>query len=332
MKAVIVGSCGHYSYIWKGIEKYGIELVTVTEGVRCVSLTPKIYKTPEALLTAFDSGEIEADIAVINPEFHLNSIYAEKFLERGTHVFLEKPAATELEALERLRCVYRREKEKNPHLVLCPMFGMRAEPHFLKTKRMIAEGAIGSLRQLDVRKSYKMGLRPKFYSDRKSYGGLIPWVSIHGIDLLRWMTGEEFIRVSAWHSAVGNRDNGDMEVTSVSMFVMTGDIGAVVCADMLRPASAPTHDDDRLRAVGTDGVIEIAERNIKLIDNSGIRVFETTEQDKNGDLFSRMLEEIFCGKAPENAFDHASAEDMFAATEAALLARESADRGIQFTF
>jgi len=337
MKAVIIGSCGHYMYIWKGMKKYDIELSAVTEGVACGNFTPEIYKDTESLVSALETGKTSADIAVINAEFHKNSGYAERLLRLGMHIFLEKPAATELDRLASLRIEYEKAVSANPGLQICPMFGMRAEPHFMTAKRIISEGGIGKIRQIDARKSYKMGTRPKFYSEREKYGGLIPWVAIHGIDLIRWISDAEFTSVNAWHSSEYNRGNGDMEVSSISLFRMTNDIGAVVSADMLRPEKAPTHDDDRIRVVGSEGIIEVCEHKVLLIDAAGAKQIEPAPEDLCGDIFSRMIEYIGESSAEKRknisrSFDFVSAEDIFSATEAALLARLSADNGISVNF
>ena len=53
------------------------------------------------------------------------------------------------------------------------------------------------------------------------------------------------------------RDIGDLEVTAQLMMTLENGVSAQVSADYLRPANAATHGDDRVRAAGTHGVIEV---------------------------------------------------------------------------
>jgi predicted dehydrogenase len=333
MDIAILGSCGHYNYIRGAAEKRGCRIVAATEGVRVAKeQTPAVYPDSQSLLAALENGDVHADIAVVNDEFWMNSILAIKCMEAGCHIFLEKPAATDLYRLAALREMCAR----HPELVLTPMFGIRAESAFITAKRLVSEGAVGRVRMLDARKSYKMGKRPAFYTVRTTYGGIIPWVAIHAIDWVRWLSGAQFESVVATHSTEGNRGHGDMEVSSTSFFRMSDGISAVVCADMLRPDNAPTHGDDRIRVVGTDGVLEVREGRVYLINENHSGALE--QLDAPGDIFDAMCELIEAKKSGRDASalmtrnDYCSAEDAFAATEAALLARESADTGEPMSF
>lgn len=89
--------------------------------------------------------------------------------------------------------------------------------------------------------------------------------------------------------------------------------------DYLRPNNAPTHDDDRLRVVGTTGIIEVINNKVLLINDevSGIREVPL-EQD--GSIFLDFLKEVE-GKGKCMI----SAEDSFEVTRICLKARQSAD-------
>ena len=63
----------------------------------------------------------------------------------------------------------------------------RYDPWFYTAKCLIDEGAIGDIRLLSARKSYRLGQRAPFFRERALHGGLIPWVAIHGIDFIRYL-------------------------------------------------------------------------------------------------------------------------------------------------
>jgi predicted dehydrogenase len=144
-------------------------------------------------------------------------------------------------------------------------------------------------------------------------------VGAHAIDWIRWLSGAEFEWVAASHSTAANRGHGDLEATASCLFGMTGGISATVSIDYLRPQSAPTHGDDRVRVVGSEGVLEASGGVATLIGPDGSR---TLPLPANRSVFSDFLASVR-GEGECSI----SAEDSFAVTEAALSARESADEG-----
>ena len=88
--------------------------------------------------------------------------------------------------------------------------------------------------------------------------------------------------------------------------------------DYLRPQTAATHGDDRIRVAGTQGVIEVTGGRIHLIDGDGDRWIEVPPADR--DIFSDYAIELATGK-PALVSDN----DTLKLAYAILLARESAD-------
>ena len=87
-----------------------------------------------------------------------------------------------MEELDRLESVYREAKQKyapEKNVCLTAMFGIDYSPAFETAYRYVQSGALGDIVLANGQKSYRMGSRAKFYSDRQRYGGTIPWVAIH---------------------------------------------------------------------------------------------------------------------------------------------------------
>ncbi|MGB9606708.1 MAG: Gfo/Idh/MocA family protein, partial [Bryobacteraceae bacterium] len=128
----------------------------------------------------------ELDVAVICGP---NGGRAERILaaiERGLHVVAEKPLAIEMDELERI------ERALAKHSVrLSMLLPMRFSPPYLALKQIVDSGEIGEVAQITAQKSYKLGKRPAWYRKRSTYGGTIPWIGIHMVDLMRWSSGRE---------------------------------------------------------------------------------------------------------------------------------------------
>ena len=194
MKLVQIGNAGHSGYTYNGIKAHGIEFSAISPGSAGIKtegtdvalanlqnrgFAPKLYDNYEEML----EKEVP-DIAIVDPWFNDHGKISLFALEKGINVFCDKPVATDFETLEQIK---KCDKAK-----LAAMFDARTNPAFKAAKKAIDEGRIGKVRMMDSRKSYKLGTRPKFYTSRSTYCGIIPWVAIHAIDWMAWLSGEKY--------------------------------------------------------------------------------------------------------------------------------------------
>lgn len=321
MDIALIGSSGHTGYVTNEIDHTEVDIVGVAPGssgedvsglhedVSAGGRSVPLYESYETLLE-----ETDPDVVANSCRFGDLASVSTRALEQDVHVFSEKPLATTLDDLDRLRETYAQSDAE-----LIGMFGIRYDPWFYTAYRRIQDGAIGDVRSLYAQKSYKLGSRPAFYKSRETYGGTIPWVGIHAVDWINWVTDDEVESIYARHSARQNRDHGDLETTGVAGLELTNDVLATVSVDYYRPETAPTHGDDRLRVVGTDGVIEVRDETVRLInDEAGGE--RRIEQEKAGSIFPDFLSTLTgdgdCLVSPEESFE---------ATEISLQARAAAD-------
>lgn len=323
MRIVFTGVRGHYGYALSGLESTDIacEVVGICAGAPGDDLTPlkgwcavhghspATFADPVRMF-----AECRPDMAVIAGPFESHAALATEAMERGIHVFCEKPLALSLTDLDALHQRYLQSK-----VHFAAMMGLRYDPAFYTAWRSVRDGAIGNVRLIETRKSYKLGSRPEYFKHRDTCGGIIPWVGSHAVDLIRWFSARDFVSVTASHSKKYNREHGDLEITAVCNFVLEDEVLATAAIDYCRPDSALTHGDDRIRVVGTSGVIEVARGTVELIDASGVHNL-APQCDRN--IFGDFLRQI--AGAGECLV---SAEDSFLVTRACLLARESADIG-----
>ena len=257
-------------------------------------------------------NELKPDIAVVDNYYGDHAKVSIEALKRGCHVFIEKPAATTLDSLAELK----REQLKSGKKI-GSMFGMRFEPEYRTAYEIIKNGQIGDIRIINAQKSYKLGERPDFYKSRESFGGLIPWVGIHSIELIYFISGKKFLYIDASCSSSGNHGYGDLDITAVGNFILEDNIISTVTVDYLRPPGASSHGDDRLRIVGSSGVAEVMNNKVKLIDKDGER--EVNLLDKT-DIFADFIDYI---EGKENTV--LNSNDVFYITEIAIKAQNSAD-------
>ncbi|HSD38367.1 MAG TPA: Gfo/Idh/MocA family oxidoreductase [Rhodocyclaceae bacterium] len=327
LRVCIIGGSGHYRYVLEGLDEHA-RLVGFAPG----SDGEDISKLAAAIADRnIDAGAFEdwqsmldncqPDVVAVNCHFGDHAEINVACLQRGLHVFSEKPVATTLEDLAAVREAHRASGK-----CFSAMFGIRYKPWFLAAHAAVKSGRIGEIRLIQVQKSYKLGTRPTFFANRKTYGGTIPWVGSHAIDWVRWISGEEFKSVFAVQSSQHNHDNGQLEVSAQCQFTLGKEICASVSIDYLRPATANSHDDDRIRIVGTEGVLEVREKNVLLIDGKteGVQVLDLPPEKS---IFTQFIDEV-CGSGKCMI----SADDAFAITRASLLARQSADAGKLISF
>lgn len=322
MRICLIGVTGHIDYVFQGMAKDpACRILGVAPGSPGEKME-RLAGRPEVSGARFYTDyrkmldELRPEIAVVACHFCDHAKVTVEALARGCHVFVEKPLALTFEDLALVKEAYVAAQRH-----LAAMFGLRYVPWFLTAWENVQKGMIGRIRLLNAQKSYKLGRREEFYHRRASYGGTLPWVGSHAIDWIHWFSGERFRSVFASHSRQFNRDHGELEVTALAQFTLTNEVFASVTLDYLRPDRAPTHDDDRLRLVGTEGIMEIRDGKVFLLDGEGGDPKELP-LSPGGDIFSDFLRQV---RGEGAAL--VSAEDSFYVTEAALIARQSADEG-----
>lgn len=258
--------------------------------------------------------QAQPELVVIDGRFGEHTQQAITALEKGIHVFVDKPVATSLEDLQRLQKV-----QSASQASLFAIFTTRYEAPYCTAYRLIRENKIGTLRMLTGQKSYRLGNRADFYKDRKQFGGLTPWVSIHMLDTILWLTGKKCRSIYSLHDNHENRNHGDLEMVSLCTMELEDHILASVNTDYYRPAAAPTHGDDRLRIVGTCGILEIMNGKLTMIGENGVQEIPL---DCPPDVFGDCLRQIQSGTGQ-------FCSDGIYSTYISLKARDCADQNIE---
>jgi predicted dehydrogenase len=325
MRLGLIGSTGHWQTYAPALRQIdGLTLVAVA------------LAGPEETLGAFDHApgltaetkryddarkllETERlDVVQVCGRNDLIPVWSRLALERGLPVMAEKPLAMDLPTLEGL---FRTAQKTKAAIV--PMHTMRGVAELAAVRQAVRDGAIGDPALSFSQKTYKWGnTRPDFYRDRKTFPGLAPWVGIHAFDWLHWILGDVFTEVIGREGTTVKPDYP--ACASQAAFVLTMKNGGVasVTLDYLRPATAPTHGDERLRIAGARGVIETAlvEHKVTLIASDRKPV--ALPLKRPADIFTQFARSLR-GEGPAPLTLHEACR----ITEIAIKAQQAADTG-----
>lgn len=236
--------------------------------------------------------------------------------QRKLHIVAEKPLAITTVDLERVK---RSVAENGVRLTM--LIEMRFESQYRALKQIVDSGAIGEVAQMAAQKSYKLGERPEWMLHRSTFGGTIPYIAIHMVDLMRWTSGRELVETVSVEGRVGFPRLGEMENTTATIFRLDNGGTAALHLDYLRPETAPTWGDDRLRLAGTRGVVEYqAATGVTLVtDKQPPRTI--TDLPESGSLFLDFLSSVYNGSPLVLEL-----KDIYRANEIVLAARDAGDK------
>jgi predicted dehydrogenase len=324
MKLGLIGLKGHQSVVLTGMKHLGDwEVTGVAEGDR---------KAAER----FNGREPMAKNAIVVEDWRRlldqtpmdvccvcdeNGVRAEQLIalaNLGVHVVTEKPLTTTLADLKRVREAWAKSKGR-----LTMLLTMRHEAKYATARRLVREGAIGEPVLVSAQKSYRLETRPEWFRQKARLGGTIPYIGIHPVDLMRWVTGLDYTHVAAVQGAQGKRDvMGEAESQASVLLRLANGGSATARLDYLRPETAPTHGDDRLHVAGTEGVLDMQEANKNvMVVTTKQKPYEVTPE-RVPNLFVAFMQAIQKGEPSP-----IPAEDCFRVTEVVLTARQAADEG-----
>ena len=317
MKIVIIGTYGHMGIVFRDIDKCpNSKIVGFSPGCKeeDISSRAKIYKENYPEIKIYDDylkmvDELKPDIAVVGSYYYINEDITIQLLKRGIHCISEKPSALTLEGLEKLKEVY-----KISGVEYVSMLELMYSPLCLAAFNNIKKGSIGTPLMVTAQKTYKLGNRSFLFRNRNFYGGTIPYVGIHGIDLILWIMNSPVETIFARHSREGNSNHQELESCAiVGLSFKDGRFGSANI-DFLNPAKADGHGDDRIRVAGDKGIIEVKEGKTTLVtnDNPPVSIDTTPSRFFFPDFISHIEKKGNC---------LLSAEDTLYSTDAVLKAR-----------
>ncbi|MDQ3520399.1 MAG: Gfo/Idh/MocA family oxidoreductase [Gemmatimonadota bacterium] len=184
------------------VQAVHLEILAGLPGVRVVALAePDPHRLEAARLRVpssigcLDYAELldlsDVDAVVVCGPSAMHAAAAVAALERGKHVYLEKPIATTLEDGRQLLDAYRRSG-----LVGMVGFNYRFNPLHEAARRHFASGRTGDL--VAARSVFTTsGEIPAWKLSRQSGGGVLLDLASHHVDMMRFLFGKEITEVQA---------------------------------------------------------------------------------------------------------------------------------------
>ena len=201
----------------------------------------------------------EVDIIAIGDYYGRRGQLAIKALRAGKHVIADKPLCTSLDELDEIE---RLSREKN--LKVGCLLSLRYSPYTAIAKEIISSGKLGDIHAVSFNGQHSLsyGERPMWYFEKGKHCGVINDISIHGVDLVEYLTGMRMKNVTCartWNAfAVQAPDFRDC-----AQFMAELDNGCGVMADV--SYAAPSHVEYGIPYYwqfliwGTKGMIRFAE-------------------------------------------------------------------------
>jgi predicted dehydrogenase len=199
----------------------------------------------------------DIDAIVVTTPHYLHADEAMATIEAGKHVLVEKPLATSVEDCDRLI-----EAAARAGVALGVGYQQRFRGNNVRARDLIRNNAAGALQTVQVSMPIYMGGMKD-----GSFGGAWDWwanaASIghvlnsapHAIDLLRWFTGDEVSRVSAFSRTFG--PDRDVEDTTLAIFELSNGTLCSLFSSRALPAPIFPGEDFRFRIAGEKVLIDL---------------------------------------------------------------------------
>ena len=269
MKCALIG-CGRIAVNHiKAVSNNGLELVAVCdvdpakfdvmfekagcgefpEAVRCADYVAMLDAHPEIELVgiATESGK-HAEIAL-------------ECISRGVNVIIEKPMAMSMEDADRIVAL---SEEKGVKVAACHQ--NRFNLAIQKLRGAVEQGRFGKLSHGSVNVRWNRG---RSYYDQAPWrgtweqdGGTLMNQCIHGIDLLRWMLGDEIEEV---YGATRQRFHDYLEAEDVGVAVLkfkSGAVGTIEGTSNVYPRNL----EETLYVFGESGTVKVGGTSTNNID------------------------------------------------------------------
>ena len=169
----------------------------------------------QSLIEAMTDPNVHAVLIASATDTHADLI--ETFARAGKHVFCEKPVDLDI---DRARQVVAIANDAGIKLMLG--FNRRFDPNFAAARRAIDQGRIGAVEMVTIT-SRDPGAPDIGYAARS--GGIFRDMTIHDLDMARFLLGEEPVAVSAHASVLVEpalREIGDHDSVTVILETASG--------------------------------------------------------------------------------------------------------------
>lgn len=216
--------------------------------------------------TTADAALADPDISVIligsSTDTHVDFI--KMGAAAGKHVFCEKPIDLEIARVD--ACL---DAIKTSGTKLFVAFNRRFDTHFGGLAKRVADGEIGDIELLTII-SKDPESPPRAYQEVA--GGMFRDMTIHDIDLARFILGEEPVKVTATAAAL--HDPVARSIDDIDTAVLTLQTASGKIATITNSRRATFGYDQRIEAHGSKGMLSagnVHDDNVRIANGGGIK-------------------------------------------------------------
>lgn len=266
-------------------------------------------------------ADVDAVVIATPDDAHL--VPALDAIAARKHVLLEKPLAMDMTEARQILAA----AEALTDRVVMVGHLLRFDSRFVHAAQAVRRGEIGEVCHVSLRRNSNIG-GPLRYGAHVS----LPFhVSVHDVDLLRFITGLEITRVTARARSHVLADQGKNDSLFAILDLSSGALAAMEACWIL-PASYQTALDGWVEIVGTDGAIclDTISAGVVVADEHGFHYPDVTryfEADGRGGGLPAQQMAHFLQCIDENLAPRASVRDAFQAVRVADAIRRSIQAG-----
>ena len=221
-------------------------------------------------------------------------------LKSGKHVICDKPICTSLSELDEIESLCREKGLK----IMC-MLDLRYQAQIETLAELLDKGEIGKLINISFTGQHCLdyGNRPEWYYEDGKHGGTINDIAIHGIDIMRYLTGKNLTKVNCAKTWNAFADKVTTFPDCAQFMIEMGDVSVMSDVSYAAPKCdkmLPTYWD--FYFWGTEGMINYR------ISEKVIHLYKSTEtviecEDAKTNYFEDFIDEISGKKLRFDTFD-----------------------------
>ena len=181
-------------------------------------------------------------------------------IEAGIGVFTEKPGARSAAEFEPVLAALQRRR-----VPFAVAYQNRGAPAIQQGRELYRAGAIGRLVSVELRMvTTRVGMRdPGSWLFRREIagGGILAWLACHWLDALRFVTGQDIVRVQTELATLSDEAIDVEDIAVVAFRTSAGALGSLHCGYLLaigNPGYRAAGHDISFILRGSDGVIQYA--------------------------------------------------------------------------
>ncbi len=259
-----------------------------------------------------------ADAVVVATPTFTHGEVALAAIDRGMHVFLEKPMER---SVTKCQAVIRAAKGKGIHLGIGHV--LRFDNEYLAIKEQVASGVINAKMARCTRRGPPPGWASWFFDEEKS-GTVILDLSIHDVDFICWLAGKAPARVSAEASTITAGGKNVLGISHTVLDFGPGDGIELGFAEASWAASSTYPFSTSIEVSGKDGLLACSipgKHPLEMYSAGGRQIMNAYACDPYYNEMDDFITSIARGKPPK-----VTGEDGLLAVRTCLAALESAKR------